>query len=117
MKRVTCLASLSLALITTAAAQQFIYWLQFELNARIPPQPRFSTQEIQGDNMNTQASVVGTPMSEQTLVTSIFGTVTSKRVIYNGSRGQDRNRATSWPWHRQQAAEFVEAIRQQIVQR
>lgn len=141
--------------------------------------------------MNPQASVAGTPISEQTLVTSIFGTVTSKRVIYNRSRGwfsggsredialahvtsvridttrhlllgillllvgltllgaqnangvlagvasfalavlllwgsptvyvntagQDRNRATSWPWHREQAAEFVEAIRQQIAQR
>jgi hypothetical protein len=141
--------------------------------------------------MNSQASVAGTPFSEQTLVTGIFGTVTNKRVIYNRSRGwfsggsredialahvtsvridttrhllwgilllliglsllgaqtingnlagigcaamavlllwgsptvyvntagQDRNRASSWPWHRQQAAEFVEAIRQQIAQR
>jgi hypothetical protein len=141
--------------------------------------------------MSTQASVEGTPISERTLVTGIFGTVTSKRVIYNRSRGwfsggsredislahvtsvrmdttrhllfgilllfvglgllgaqstngvlagivcvalavllvwgsptvyvntagQDRNRASSWPWHRQQASEFVEAIRQQIVQR
>jgi len=141
--------------------------------------------------MNSQASMAGAPISEQTLVTGIFGTVTSKRVIYNRSRGwfsggsredialahvtsvridttrhllwgillllvglslfgaqttngvlagiacvvlavlllwgsptvyvntagQDRNRASSWPWHRQQAAEFVEAIRRQIVQR
>ena len=141
--------------------------------------------------MNSQASMAGAPISEQTLVTGIFGTVTSKRVIYNRSRGwfsggsredialahvtsvridttrhllwgillllvglslfgaqttngvlagiacvvlavlllwgsptvyvntagQDRNRASSWQWHRQQAAEFVEAIRRQIVQR
>lgn len=141
--------------------------------------------------MNVQASVAGTPASEQQLVTGIFGTVTSKRVIYNRSRGwfsggsredialahvtsvridtkrhvlwgillalvgltllggqtgngifaglvclalaalfvwgsptvyvntagQDRNRASSWPWHRQQATDFVEAIRQQIAQR
>jgi hypothetical protein len=141
--------------------------------------------------MNIAASVSGTPISEQTLVSGIFGTVTSKRVIYNRSRGwfsggaredialahvtsvridttrhlfwgillllvgltlcgaqtangvlagviavglatlllwgsptvyvntagQDRNRASSWPWHRSQAAEFVEAIRQQIAQR
>jgi hypothetical protein len=141
--------------------------------------------------MNSHGSIADAPISEQTLVTGIFGTVTNKRVIYNRSRGwlsggsredialahvtsvridttrhllwgillllvglslvgaettnglltgticsalavlllwgsptvhvntagQDRNRASSWPWHRQQAAEFVEAIRQQIAQR
>ena len=36
--------------------------------------------------MSIQASVAGTPTSEQTLVTGIFGAVTSKRVIYNRSR-------------------------------
>jgi hypothetical protein len=37
--------------------------------------------------MNAHGSVADTSISEQTLVTGIFGTVTNKRVIYNRSRG------------------------------
>jgi hypothetical protein len=146
-----------------------------------------------GGNMSAQVSQTGAPTQEQTLVTTIFGTVTNKRVIYNRARGwfsggsrediplahvtsvridikrhllwgillviiglpmalapgggagaqvvgavlvaiavlvlwgsptvhvntagQDKNRASGFPWQREQATSFVEAIRQQLVQR
>jgi hypothetical protein len=37
--------------------------------------------------------------------------------VHVNTAGQDKNSAQSWPWHRKQASAFVEAIRQQIVQR
>src|SRR6185312_4086986 len=40
-----------------------------------------------GGNMSAQVSQTGAPTQEQTLVTTIFGTVTNKRVIYNRARG------------------------------
>lgn len=142
--------------------------------------------------MSAQISQTGAPTQEQTLVTTIFGTVTNKRVIYNRARGwfsggsrediplahvtsvriditrhllggillvliglsmalagggagvqavgavlvavavlvlwgsptvhvntagQDKSRASGFPWQRDQASSFVEAIRQQLVQR
>lgn len=142
--------------------------------------------------MSAQVSQAGAPTQEQTLVTTIFGTVTNKRVIYNRARGwfsggsrediplahvtsvridikrhllagvlliliglsmalagsgagvqavgavlvavavlvlwgsptvhvntagQDKSRASGFPWQRDQAISFVEAIRQQLVQR
>lgn len=143
--------------------------------------------------MNSQVSQTDAPAQEQTLASTIFGTVTTKRVIYNRARGwlsggsrediplahvtsvrldtsrhllggillvliglpmatavrnssllqvvgvlfvvlavlllwgspavhvntagQDKSRSTGFPWQREQANAFVEAIRQQLVQR
>ena len=146
-----------------------------------------------GGHMNAQVSQTDAPGQEQTLTSTIFGQVTTKRVIYNRSRGwfsggsrediplahvtsvrldttrhllggillaliglpmalkaansnsmqvigvllvalamlllwgsptvyvntagQDKSRSKGLPWQREQANSFVEAIRQQLVQR
>lgn len=143
--------------------------------------------------MNAQVSQTDAPAQEQTLASTIFGIVTTKRVIYNRARGwfsggsrediplahvtsvrldtsrhvlrgillvliglpiatevrnsdalqvvgvllvalavlllwgsptvhvntagQDKSRSKGFPWQREQANSFVEAIRQQLVQR